>query len=706
MHNIVRDKHVKGVTDGLQPQRNRVDSYLTAICNPSDMLRAQSRAVMPPDSAGTTSTRDTVERLHEQLKDALQTLVTSEDWQRALTVAARFHTYSFANTQLIWSQSMARGFTPTRVAGYRAWQKLNRHVRRGERGLAILAPLTRKVDTEQGEEERRLFGFKAVHVFDISQTDGEPLPEIRPALVEGDLPTEWGVVTSLIADAGFSLQVTESDRLGEANGLTDYETRQVVVRASLPGAQRFKTAVHELAHIRLHEPTTQGRPNCRGVVEVEAESVAFMVCASLGVDSTGYSLPYVAGWSGGDIDKVASTADRVMRCAHGVLDALEAARRPRLAKDLEPAGSNGVTISLAEQGASHMSSSAASVDIPSSSGRGSQAEQALCLATSIYQTQLQEPAGAEGRAYLHQRGFDADTIDRWRVGYAPASWDRLVRALQDASFPDDVILESGIAGLSRTGQLYDRMRGRIIFPVFDAGGSPRGFAGRLVVGDGPKYLNTPETALYVKRTLLYGLHLAVPAIAENRRAVIVEGYTDAIAAHQVGIHNAVATGGTALTREQLASLRPVASIIILAFDGDDAGSLAAHRVAQLPRDTIEAIDLRVAGLPAGDDPAGLVAGGQEAWLRELVAGAKPLVDYLIDELVARHNLEEPEAVVRAMRSGGALIDHLTGPHDRGKAVSYLALRLDRGEALVERAMLMGAPGASGLRKSNGERTLR
>ena len=107
--------------------------------------------------------------------------MTSEDWQRALTVAARFHAYSFANTQLIWSQSMARGFTPTRVAGYRAWQKLNRHVRRGERGLAILAPLTRKVDTEEGEEERRLFGFKAVHVFDISQTDGEPLPKIRPA---------------------------------------------------------------------------------------------------------------------------------------------------------------------------------------------------------------------------------------------------------------------------------------------------------------------------------------------------------------------------------------------------------------------------------------------------------------------------------------------------------------------------------------------
>ncbi len=239
MRSIVGEKHVEGITDGLQPPRIWVDSYPIAIRNPSDMLEAQGRAVMAPDPARATSSRDMVERLHGQLKDALQTLVTSEDWQRALTVAARFHTYSFANTQLIWSQSMARGVTPTRVAGYRAWRKLNRQVRRGERGLAILAPLTRKVDSEEGDEQHRLFGFKAVHVFDISQTDGEPLHEIRPSLVEGDLPTEWGVVTSLIADAGFSLEVTEPERLGEANGITDYERRQVVVRASLPGAQRF-----------------------------------------------------------------------------------------------------------------------------------------------------------------------------------------------------------------------------------------------------------------------------------------------------------------------------------------------------------------------------------------------------------------------------------------------------------------------------------
>ncbi len=209
-----------------------------------------------------------MDRLHQQLQDSLQELVTSEDWQRALAVAARFHDYSFANTRLIWMQSLARGFTPSRVAGYRKWQELGRHVRKGERGLQILAPVIRKVTLEDGEEERRVVGFRVVHVFDIAQTDGEPLPEVLAALVQGGLPSHWDPLSELITGAGFDLQVADLDRLGEANGVTDWNRRDVVVRASLPGAQRFKTAVHELAHIRLHEPNSDGRPSCRGVVEV------------------------------------------------------------------------------------------------------------------------------------------------------------------------------------------------------------------------------------------------------------------------------------------------------------------------------------------------------------------------------------------------------------------------------------------------------
>ena len=130
-------------------------------------------------SAEQTSSRsETVERLHEQLQKSLHELVTSEDWQQALAVATRFHDYSFANTRLIWAQSLARGITPSRVAGYRMWQQLGRQVRRGERGLQILAPIVRKITLDNNDdEERRVVGFRVVHVFDIAQTDGEPLPD-------------------------------------------------------------------------------------------------------------------------------------------------------------------------------------------------------------------------------------------------------------------------------------------------------------------------------------------------------------------------------------------------------------------------------------------------------------------------------------------------------------------------------------------------
>ena len=464
--------------------------------------------------------------------------------------------------------------------------------------------------------------------------------------------------------------MTEPERLGEANGITDYERRQVVVRASLPGAQRFKTAVHELAHIRLHEPTSQGHPNCRGLVEVEAESVAFMVCASLGVDSAGYSLPYVAGWSGGDVDKVASTADRVVRCAHSIIDELESVRE--LQERPTPVQLNSPRQRVAEH------------DRPA--GRSHGAEQALRLATSYYEGQLESDAGSRALNYLQSRGIDIDEIRRWQLGYAPSGWDQLVRALRSEGIAEDVLVGAGLAGRSRAGKLYDRMRGRVVFPIFDVAESPRGFAGRLLTGDGPKYLNTPETELYSKRTLLYGLHLAQPAIAQSGAAVVVEGYIDAVATAQSGIDNVVATGGTALTAEHLAALRPMASTVILAFDGDEAGLLAAQRVAELPKDAIESISLRIAELPAGEDPASLVCSGHVDRVNEVLAGAVPLVDYLIDEVVSRYNLDEPEAAVRAMRAGGALISQLAGSGDRARVVSYLARRVRRSERIIEQAI--------------------
>jgi DNA primase len=636
-----------------------------------------------------TSRDDAVDQLHQQLQDSLQELVTSEDWQRALAVAARFHDYSFANTRLIGAQSLARGFTPSRVAGYRAWQELGRHVRKGERGLQILAPVIRKVtaENEKEGEEKRVVGFRVVHVFDIGQTDGDPLPEVPITLVQGDLPDHWEQVRGLITESGFDLQVADLDRLGEANGVTDWTRRDVVVRASLPGAQRFKTAVHELAHIRLHEPNSDGRPSCRGIVEVEAESVAYMVCAGLGIDSASYSLGYVASWSGGDLTKVAATAKRVISCAREVLTQIE--QEHQLERDLVSVDSR---VEVRDRESSQRT--------PSPAAR-SDLEAIVDAATAFYQRQLHDPSGAAAVEYLGGRGIDTEAIDLWQLGYAPDSWQALTTALSKEGFSDDLLLEAGVAGRSRYGRPYDRMRNRVIFPIHDERGAPIGFAGRLLTGDGPKYLNTPETALYKKRSLLYGLHLARQRIIETGKAVVVEGYTDAIAAHQAGITNVVATAGTALTTEHLDTLAQITKHVTLAFDSDEAGLQATGRVGDLNCAHSD-IRFQVATLPAGHDPADLLANGEKHSLETAIVNAVPLEHHSIDQIVDSHNLEEPEAMARAIRAARSVLRSTPDTDIRAEATEYLAKRLGRDAALVaEYLQQTGQPQTHERNRSNG-----
>jgi DNA primase len=164
--------------------------------------------------------------------------------------------------------------------------------------------------------------------------------------------------------------------------------------------------------------------------------------------------------------------------------------------------------------------------------RRAELKEVLGSAKSYYQGQLlHDRVGAKAQAFLKQRGFTEETANCWELGYAPPTWNALTDALRREGFSEEVMLGAGVVRRAHTGRLYDLMWGRVICPVFDQNGSPRGFAGRIVTGDGPKYLNGPETVLNTKRSLLYGLHLAKPAIAKADQAVIVEGYTDAIAAH-------------------------------------------------------------------------------------------------------------------------------------------------------------------------------
>jgi DNA primase len=328
-------------------------------------------------------------------------------------------------------------------------------------------------------------------------------------------------------------------------------------------------------------------------------------------------------------------------------------------------------------------------------------ETVVNAATAFYQRQLNEPAGTATIEYLDGRGMSTETIGRWQLGYAPDSWDALTTALHGQGFSDDLLLEAGVAGRSRYGRLYDRMRNRVIFPIHDEHGAPRGFAGRLLAGDGPKYLNTPETDLYQKRSLLYGLHLARQPIIEASNAVVVEGYTDAIAAHQAGITNVVATAGTALTGEHLDTLAQITKTVTLAFDGDEAGLQATERVADLNRVQLD-VRFHVATLPARHDPAYLLANGEKHSLEAAIANAVPLEHHSIDQIVDCHNLEEPEAMARAIRAARSVLHSTADADIRTEATEYLAKRLGRDVAQVAEYLdQTGRPRSHERSRSNG-----
>ncbi|HZQ26314.1 MAG TPA: ArdC-like ssDNA-binding domain-containing protein [Acidimicrobiales bacterium] len=270
--------------------------------------------------------RDKVARLVERLQEGIAALVTGEDWQRFMEIASRFHRYSVWNTIAILVQQPEA----TQVAGYTTWKRVGRQVRRGEKGIKILAPCTYPVHREDDEGEgdtpaRVVRGFKVVHVFDVHQTEGAPLADVPAVLLDGDAPAALldGLAAQIEA-AGFSYRRGPMpSQHARANGLTVYGTRSVVVRDDLSHAQAAKTTAHELAHVLMHGPDAP--EHTRERCEVEAESVAFIVCAACGLDSGGYTFPYVGRWSMGDLDLVRSTAERVMATARQVIESLPVA---------------------------------------------------------------------------------------------------------------------------------------------------------------------------------------------------------------------------------------------------------------------------------------------------------------------------------------------------------------------------------------------
>jgi antirestriction protein ArdC len=264
---------------------------------------------------------DRLASAHADLVTAVESLTSGDDWQRMLEMASRFHRYSANNVFLIMLQQP----DATRVAGYRAWQSMDRQVRKGERGIRILAPCQYryKVTDDDGTETSHvgIRGFTTATVFDVSQTDGEDLPDIRPELLEGDdVAGLWDALSAQVKKAGYTV---ERGDCNGANGRTDHGVHTVRVRNDVSDAQAAKTLAHELAHVLLH-PDTAAYFQCRGRSEVEAESVAYLVCHAAGLATDGYSWPYLAHWSDGNAEVVQETAGRVLEAARSILAGLGA----------------------------------------------------------------------------------------------------------------------------------------------------------------------------------------------------------------------------------------------------------------------------------------------------------------------------------------------------------------------------------------------
>jgi len=311
---------------------------------------------------------------------------------------------------------------------------------------------------------------------------------------------------------------------------------------------------------------------------------------------------------------------------------------------------------------------------------------------------LQTPAGRPALEYIHKRGIKPETIEAFGLGYAPDTWEAGLRYFTGKGYTNDDLLRAGLATERQGGEgVYDRFRNRIMFPIRNATGRMAGFGARILNPDDvPKFLNSPQTELFDKGRLLYGLDAARKAIRAQDQVVIVEGYLDVILVHQAGYTNVVSPMGTALTEDQLRLLKRFTRRIVLALDADAAGEKATLRgleVARQAMDHAEVLgfdargllrhearlqaDLRVTTLPPGMDPDEVVLRDPAEWGR-LVEFAKPIVMHVMDTLAAAANLEDPKAKAEVAAQVLPLIEDVPNPVERDAYRQALArlLRVD------------------------------
>ncbi len=334
---------------------------------------------------------------------------------------------------------------------------------------------------------------------------------------------------------------------------------------------------------------------------------------------------------------------------------------------------------------------------PETSGR-TRLYQANTAAAEWFRGQLASPEAETARRFLGERGFDAGAAAHFGVGYAPKGWNGVRDALKSQGFTDEEMLAAGLLSQGQRG-VYDRFRGRVVWPIRDVTGQTIGFGARRLYDDdkGPKYLNTPETPIYKKAQVLYGLDLAKKDISRSHRVVVVEGYTDVMACHLAGVTSAIATCGTAFGADHMRVVgrivgTDVSGEVVFTFDPDAAGQKAAVRAFAEARTS--GLQSYVAVGPDGLDPCDLRLNRGDGAVRSMIETKSPLFEFVIDQRIAGHDLASVEGRVAALTAAAPIVAEIKDTGIRGRYEHVLARRLGEDLREVHREVQRAAARAS------------
>src|SRR4051794_24880855 len=349
-----------------------------------------------------------------------------------------------------------------------------------------------------------------------------------------------------------------------------------------------------------------------------------------------------------------------------------------------------------------------------------------CAAAAAYYHNLfrNNPAANKARAYAEKRGLTASTIETFQVGFAPDSWDALGNYLKERGYTPQEMVDAGLVAERDEGGHYDRFRNRLLFPIRDQKGATVGFGARaLDEGQVPKYLNSPQSAVFDKSSILYGFDLARPHIQRAGQAVIVEGYMDVVVAHQAGQSNVVGTIGTALTDRHAELLKRIARHIVLCLDPDTAGDMAALKGSEVLQEHAEKIaipirgehgmmgverrsqiEIKVMQLPRGTDPDELLLadGGPQRW-NELRDAALPLIDHVIGVAASKYDIKTARGKSDAVQELSLFVRELGDPIQRAHYIQRIASVLRTPEEAVQETVTRAHRGAADKGRAQSER---